>query len=61
MRAGLDAAVAERDPLLVDLLYGDYEGGQRTISRFSLVYADEREWFASVARHWRLDGVDPRG
>lgn len=59
MRGGLDDAVAAGEPLLVDLLYGDYEGGQRTISRFSLVRTDGG-WLAGVVRHWRLDGVNPR-
>jgi hypothetical protein len=60
MRAGLDAAIAAGEPLLVDVLYGDYEGGQRTITRFSLIRADDGDWIAGVARHWRLDGVSPR-
>jgi hypothetical protein len=60
MRAGLDAAIADGEPLLVDVLYGDYEGGQRTITRFSLIRADDGVWIAGVARHWRLDGVSPR-
>jgi hypothetical protein len=60
MRAGLDAAIAGGEPLLVDVLYGDYEGGQRTITRFSLIRADDGDWIAGVARHWRLDGVSPR-
>jgi hypothetical protein len=33
------AAVEARDPLMVDLLYGDFEGGQRVISRFTLAYS----------------------
>jgi predicted cupin superfamily sugar epimerase len=44
----------------VDLLYGDHEGGQRTISRFSLTPHEEGTWFAAVARHWSLDRADPR-
>jgi hypothetical protein len=48
--------------ILVDLLYGDYEGGQRTIARFS-VLADEQgdgTRTASVVRYWNVDGDDPR-
>jgi hypothetical protein len=60
MRAGLDAAIAAGEPLLVDVLYGDYEGGQRTITRFSLMHSEDGSWIAGVARHWRLDGVSPR-
>lgn len=51
-------SLAQRRAMTVDLLYSDHEGGQRTISRFGLM-PDERGWLASVAAHWRLDGVDP--
>jgi hypothetical protein len=54
------AAIKERKPLMVDLLYGDYEGGQRTISRFSLQPRTDGGWFASVSRHWNIDRADPR-
>jgi hypothetical protein len=53
-------AITERRMLTVDLLYGDHEGGQRTISRFALIPAGEDEWLASVGRHWNLDRADPR-
>ncbi len=59
-RAGLDEAVAARSSLSVDLLYGDQEGGQPTISRFILTYQDKERWRASVVRHWVLEGSDPR-
>jgi hypothetical protein len=55
------AAIHNRQVLLVDLLYGDHEGGQRTISRFSFSpIGDENAWLASVIRHWNLDRADPR-
>lgn len=54
-------AVDDRIPLMVDLLYGDQDGGQRTISRFRLTVRGEGpERLASVARHWFLDRADPR-
>jgi len=53
-------AVAERTALTVDLLYGDHEGGQRTISRFVLAPGEGYSWPARVLRHWRLDGDGPR-
>jgi hypothetical protein len=57
VRAALDHGA----PLLVDLLYGDQDGGQRTISRFRLTARPEgQERLASVARHWFLDRDDPR-
>jgi hypothetical protein len=44
----------------VDLLYGDHEGGQPTISRFILTREDDGSWRPGVVRHWALEGVDPR-
>jgi hypothetical protein len=36
----------------VELLYGDHEGGQRTISRFSFVRDEDGErWWTSLSRH----------
>jgi hypothetical protein len=53
-------AINERRTMTVDLLYGDHEGGQRTISRFALLPYGDDQWLASVARHWNLDRSDPR-
>ena len=47
--------------LTVDLLYGDHDGGQLTISRFILTREDDSHWRAAVVRHWLLEGIDPRG
>jgi hypothetical protein len=55
----LTAAVAAGQTLVVDLLYGDYEGGQRVISQFNLVHQDDT-WIASVVRHFNVDRPDPR-
>jgi hypothetical protein len=52
--------IATRDRLIVDVLYGDLEGGQRFISRFSLTSRDDGGWLVSIARHWNVDGPDPR-
>ena len=49
-----------RRPCTIDLLYSDGEGGQRIITRFSLLPARDVEWIASVSRHWNLDRPDPR-
>lgn len=60
---GFDAArdaIIERRPVTIDLLYGDHEGGQRTISRFVLAPDDDGGWMASASRHWNLDRADPR-
>ncbi|HXQ61216.1 MAG TPA: hypothetical protein VN796_02720 [Acidimicrobiales bacterium] len=53
-------AMTGRRAMVVDLLYRDHEGGQRMISRFSLVPDEDGQWISSVARHWNLDRSDPR-
>ena len=59
--AAARAAVEARERLTIDVLYGDYEGGQRMISRFGLTpQANGDGWLASVARHWNVDRPDPR-
>jgi len=61
------AAIDDGGRLTIDVLYGDHEGGQRTITRFSLTprtHAREDDepwlWTCSTARHWNLDRADPR-
>jgi hypothetical protein len=54
-------AIQAGAPLSIDLLYGDHEGGQRTISRFMVSPLHEgSDWLCSVVRHWNLDRQDPR-
>jgi hypothetical protein len=56
-------AIDSEHPLHVDLMYSDYEGGQRTIARFMLSrWPDEevRGQRASVLRYWNVDRDDPR-
>jgi hypothetical protein len=63
-------AVRSRTLLTLDILYGDHDGGQHTITRFSLIPPEtsqpsgdpvpEYEWLCSVTRHWNLDRLDPR-
>ncbi|MFZ0251046.1 MAG: hypothetical protein WAL61_13950 [Acidimicrobiales bacterium] len=61
-RARVEAAIAGPDPLLIDLLYGDQEGGQRTISRFAISRygGPDDGWFPAVVNHWYLDREGPR-
>jgi hypothetical protein len=59
-RDGLHDAFLAGEMLTVDLLYGDHEGGQRTISRFILTREADDRWRCGVVRHWALDRVDPR-
>jgi hypothetical protein len=59
----LAARVRDTEQFTVDLLYGDHEGGQRTITRFQmvpLVRDEQTRWFPSTVRHWNLDRPDPR-
>jgi hypothetical protein len=58
--AAAHEAITQRKAVTIDVLYGDHEGGQRTISRFTLIPTDSGEWVASVSRHWNLDRADPR-
>ena len=54
-------AVKARQPVTVDVLYGDYEGGQRLISRFLMQPGtDSGRWILAVSHHWNLDRPDPR-
>jgi hypothetical protein len=59
-------AIRARTALSVDILYGDHDGGQRTITRFFLTpraHANDDEpwlWMCTTSRHWYLDRADPR-
>jgi len=56
-------AVEAQQSIGVDILYGDFEGGQRVISRFMLTPKETEDgvsWYASVGRHWNVDRPDPR-
>jgi hypothetical protein len=64
----VQAALAADEPVQIDLLYGDHEGGQRTIARFVIALwptEDDRPPVpgarrAIVVRYWTVDGHDPR-
>lgn len=45
---------------LVELLYTDHEGGQRTIGQFVVGPREDDGWMCSMVRHWYLDRPDPR-
>jgi hypothetical protein len=56
-------SIAGAETFTVDLLYGDSEGGQRTVTRFGMIplqVDDATRWYPSTARHWNLDRPDPR-
>src|SRR5262249_26881344 len=52
-------AVTAGEAVSVELLYGDNEGGQRTITRFALIPHQgedgETMWLTAAGRHWNLD------
>ena len=57
------AAVEAPQRMTIDLLYGDFEGGQRVISRFLFTPREDDDglrWFGSVGRHWNVDRPQPR-
>jgi hypothetical protein len=56
-------AIQAGERLVVDVLYGDHEGGQRVVTRFSMTShgeGEDRRWMVSAARHWNIDRADPR-
>jgi hypothetical protein len=53
--------ITARERIMIFLLYGDHQGGQRVISLFSLMpMSDADRWLAIVSRHWNVDRPDPR-
>ena len=53
------AAVEAGDPMMLSVLYGDWEGGQRVVSMFALRHMNDR-WYTSTGRHFNVDRPDPR-
>ena len=60
----LRKVIEAREPFAVELLYSDHEGGQLAISWIGMrpitTPEGEESWLPSVARHWTLNGADPR-
>jgi hypothetical protein len=57
----LRGAAQRGERIMVDLLYGDHEGGQRTITRFGVSpWPDVEGERAEVLRYWNVDRDDPR-
>ncbi len=58
---GIRVALGSGSRVAVDLMYGDHEGGQRTIARFSVGPDPETgELRSQVIRYWNIDRDDPR-
>ncbi len=54
--------IEAHEPWSVEVLYGGQEGGQRVVTRFSVLsrHSEDGDWITSVARHWNIDRPDPR-
>jgi hypothetical protein len=51
----------ERGEFMADVLYGDYEGGQRVVTRYAVLRDDDSgEWRLSTIRHTQIDRDEPR-
>jgi hypothetical protein len=52
-------AIKAAQPLTIDVLYGDFEGGQRMTRRFMIEWVGDNGagW---VGHHWNRDRPDPR-
>ena len=53
------AAVGAGDPMMLSILYGDWEGGQRVISLFAVRRTGDK-WLTTTGRHFNVDRPDPR-
>jgi len=54
-------AARNGEPIVLMLLYGDQEGGQRTIARIAIIPDEGGEGLtASLGRYWNVDREDPR-
>ncbi len=61
MRIRIADAIEQRQPLMVELLYSDLVGRERTISRFTVSPVPTNDaWLAGLVRHWFLDWDGPR-
>jgi hypothetical protein len=58
--AEIRGAIETGEPLTIDVLYGDHEGGQRVITRFALLQREDGTRIAAAGRHWNVDRPDPR-
>ena len=60
VRPGLIRTVSRHEPFTIDLLYGDQQGRQRSISRFTLFPVEADGWLCRASQHWVLDRPAPR-
>jgi hypothetical protein len=57
--AVMSEAINNREDLGLYLLYGDFDGGQRVITQFTMRFGGEK-WRISAGRHFNVDRPDPR-
>jgi hypothetical protein len=58
--AEIQTGIKQGDRLILELLYGDMEGGQRTVSRFTFTQTANDSWLVALVRHFSLDREGPR-
>jgi hypothetical protein len=58
--ADVSARITARERVVIDLLYGDHQGGQRMVSRFTMLSLRDDAWLLTITRHWNVDRPDPR-
>ena len=46
--------------LMADVLYGDFEGGQRAVTRLGIAREEDGAWHLTSVRHWQVDRDEPR-
>jgi hypothetical protein len=59
-RPALLRAIADRTRIGIDVVYGDHEGGQRSVTRLVLTPVADDRWLCSTSRHFNLDRDQPR-
>lgn len=52
-------ALKNRNPVTIELLYSDMNGGQCTVTRLMVLPGHEDRWVAAVGKHWILDNHTP--
>ena len=65
LHGALGSAITEGRAVAIEILYGDHQGGQRTVTRFAMVLRqDPRDehwlWTCRPIRHWNIDRAQPR-
>jgi hypothetical protein len=59
-RAAGCPSVLGHERMTLDVLYGDFAGGHRVVTRIGLVPRGDDGWLSATARHRNIDRPDPR-